>query len=325
MRPKVLVTSALFPQAERLLALETDATVHRGGEPMGYKDIREEIRNKEGLLCMLYDKIDAGVMEVAPGLRVISNMAAGLDNIEMEEATRKRVVVTHTPGILTEATADLGWALLMATARLIPQADKFSREGKFRGWRPRLFLGRDLVGKTLGIYGMGRIGTKLAKRAKGFDMKIVYYNRRPNRDAERKTGARYLSFQELLRKSDFLVITAPLTPKTRGRFGTREFREMKREAILINIGRGPIVKEGELVQALKEGSIWGAGLDVYEDEPQMEEELLECDRVVLLPHIGSATEETRARMALTAAQDLVRVLRGEAPLYSPNWGEIVSK
>ena len=169
---------------------------------------------------------------------------------------------------------------------------------------------------------MGRIGTALARRAKGFNMKIIYHNRKPNTPGEKETGARYVSFQELLRESDFLVIVTPLTEETRGRFGLEEFRQMKRDALLINIGRGPIVKERELVQALKEGLIWGAGLDVYEREPEIEEGLLELDRVVLTPHIGSATVETRGAMGLLAAKNLVRVLKGKPPLHSPNWKDL---
>ncbi len=322
-KPRVLVTwPYTFPQADELLKRETEVVYHKEERPMSRRELMETLADKEGLLCMLFDRIDGEVLDAAPRLRVVSNLGVGLDNIDIEAATRRGIVVTHTPGILTEATADLGWALLMATARLIPQAHEFTRSGKFTGLRYHLFLGKDLVGKTLGIYGMGRIGTALARRAKGFHMKIIYHNRRPNPQGEKETGARYVSFPELLRESDFLVIVAPLTPETRGRFGLEEFRQMKRDAILINIGRGPIVKEKELVQTLKEGLIWGAGLDVYEQEPQVEEGLLALDRVVLTPHIGSAAVETREAMALMAAENLVRVLKGEPPLHSPNWENI---
>ena len=322
-KPRVLVTwPYTFPQADELLKRETEAVYHKEERPMSRRELMETLADKEGLLCMLFDRIDGEVLDAAPRLRVVSNLGVGLDNIDIEAATRRGIVVTHTPGILTEATADLGWALLMATARLIPQAHEFTRSGNFTGLRYHLFLGKDLVGKTLGIYGMGRIGTALARRAKGFHMKIIYHNRRPNPQGEKETGARYVSFPELLRESDFLVIVAPLTPETRGRFGLEEFRQMKRDAILINIGRGPIVKEKELVQTLKEGLIWGAGLDVYEQEPQVEEGLLALDRVVLTPHIGSAAVETREAMALMAAENLVRVLKGEPPLHSPNWENI---
>ncbi|RLD98993.1 MAG: D-glycerate dehydrogenase [Aquificota bacterium] len=319
-KPKVLVTwPYLFPEADELLQRETEVTYHKEERPMSRQELMEALSDKEGLLCMLFDKIDGEVLDAGPHLKVVSNLGVGLDNIDIEAATQRGVVITHTPGILTEATADLGWALLMATTRLIPQAHAFTKEGRFIGLRYHIFLGKDLVGKTLGIYGMGRIGTAVARRAKGFNMKIIYHNRRPNPEGERETGARYVSFQELLKESDFLVIVAPLTPETQGRFGSEEFRQMKRDAILINIGRGPIVKEKELVQALKEGLIWGAGLDVYEREPEIEEGLLGLDRVVLSPHIGSATVETRSAMALVAAQDLVRVLKGEKPQHSPNW------
>ena len=322
-KPKVLVTwPYLFPEADELLRKETEATYHRVERPITRQELMEAIADKEGLLCMLFDRIDAEVMDAALKLKVISNLGVGLDNIDIEAATQRGIVVTHTPGVLTEATADLGWALLMATARLIPQAHNFTVEGKFKGLRYHLFLGKDLVGKTLGIYGMGRIGTALARRAKGFKMRVIYHNRHPNPQGEEITGARYVSFQELLRESDFLVIVAPLTPETQGRFGIEEFSQMKRDAILINIGRGAIVRERELVEALKGGLIWGAGLDVYEREPEIERELLELDRVVLLPHIGSATVETRTAMALMAVRDLVRVLKGEKPQHSPNWDKV---
>jgi len=322
-KPKVLVTwPYLFPEADELLRQETEATYHREERPMTRQELMEAIADKEGLLCMLFDRINGEAMDAAPRLKVISNLGVGLDNIDIEAATQRGMAVTHTPGILTEATADLGWALLMATTRLIPQAHNFTREGQFIGLRYHLFLGKDLVGKTLGIYGMGRIGTALARRTKGFKMKIIYHNRHPNPQGEEVTGARYVSFQGLLIESDFLVIVAPLTPETQGRFGVEEFRQMKKDAILINIGRGPIVKERELVEALKGGLIWGAGLDVYEREPEIEEGLLELDRVVLLPHIGSATVETRTAMALVAVRDLVRVLKGEKPQHSPNWDKI---
>ncbi len=322
-KPRVLVTwPYTFPEADELLQQETEVTYHKEERPMTRQELMKALADKEGLLCMLFDRIDREVLEAAPRLRVVSNLGVGLDNIDVEAATQRGVVVTNTPGILTEATADLGWALLMATARLIPQAHQYTKEGRFTGLRYHIFLGKDLAGKTLGIYGMGRIGTAVARRARGFNMKIIYHNRKPNPEGEKETGARYVSFQELLRESDFLVIVTPLTPETRGRFGLEEFRQMKRDAILINIGRGPIVKEKELVQALKEGLIWGAGLDVYEREPQVEEGLLELDRVVLTPHIGSATVETRSAMGLMAAENLVRVLKGERPLHSPNWEEI---
>ena len=322
-KPRVLVTwPYTFPEADELLQQETEVTYHKEERPMTRQELMKALADKEGLLCMLFDRIDREVLEAAPRLRVVSNLGVGLDNIDVEAATQRGVVVTNTPGILTEATADLGWALLMATARLIPQAHQYTKEGRFTGLRYHIFLGKDLAGKTLGIYGMGRIGTAVARRARGFNMKIIYHNRKPNPEGEKETGARYVSFQELLRESDFLVIVTPLTPETWGRFGLEEFRQMKREAILINIGRGPIVKEKELVQALKEGLIWGAGLDVYEREPQVEKGLLELDRVVLTPHIGSATVETRSAMGLMAAENLVRVLKGERPLHSPNWEEI---
>ncbi len=324
-KPKVLVTwPYLFPEADELLQQETEVAYHKEERPMTRQELMEALCDKEGLLCMLFDRIAGEVLDAGPYLKVVSNLGVGLDNIDIEAATQRGIVITHTPGILTEATADLGWVLLMATARLIPQAHNFTKNKQFKGIRYHIFLGKDLVGKTLGIYGMGRIGTALARRSRGFNMRIIYHNRKPNPEGEKETGAKYVSLQELLRKSDFLVIVAPLTPETHGRFGLEEFHQMKRDAILINIGRGPIVKEKELIQALKEGLIWGAGLDVYEKEPEIEEDLLAMNRVVLLPHIGSATIETRSAMALAAVQDLVEALKGKKPRHSPNWNKIKS-
>jgi glyoxylate reductase len=271
---------------------------------------------------MVSDRIDKKLIDSCPNLRVISNCGVGYENIDVTYATEKGIFVTNTPGVLTETTADLVWALMFSVARRIVEGDSFIREGRFKGWRPTLLMGVDVYGKTLGIYGMGRIGTAVGRRAKGFGMRVIYHNRRRNEESEREVGAMYVDFPTLLEESDFLVITAPLNDDTRGRFGLKEFRRMKRTSILINVGRGQTVREGELATALREGVILGAGLDVYEREPLVEEGLLGLKNAVLLPHLGSASRETRERMADMAVEGVDTVLRGRVPRNLVNPGVI---
>ncbi|MGC8842726.1 MAG: 2-hydroxyacid dehydrogenase, partial [bacterium] len=238
----------------------------------------------------------------------------GYDNIDVKEATRRKIMVTNTPGVLTETTADLTFALILATARRLVEADKFTRSGKWKSWGPMLFLGRDVYGATLGIIGMGRIGQAVARRAKGFNMKIIYYSRRRNEEAEKELGAEYRELHSLLKEADIITIHTPLTEETYHLIGEKELSLMKPSAILINTARGAVVDQRALFKALKEKRIFGAGLDVYEKEPiDADDPLLELDNVVVLPHIGSATVETRGRMARMAAENLLAGLRGEIP------------
>ncbi len=312
---KIVVTCPVRDQVEDILSQsDLDVLYFDSEEPVEYQQIKDAAIDAEGLLCMLYDRIDAGLIGAAPSLKVISSVSTGLNHIDLEKAKERGIVVTHTPGILTEATADLGWALLMATTRRTAEGDRFCREGRFRGWRHHLLIGQDIYNSTLGIFGMGRIGAAIARRAKGFNMRVIYHNRTKS-PYEDEVGATWVDFETLLRESDHLVISAPLTPQTEGRFGAEEFRAMKPSATLINIGRGPIVKEHELAEAINSGEIWGAGLDVYEREPEIDSLLMNTPRVVLLPHIGSASGDTRRRMARAAATDLIKVLRGEEPIY----------
>jgi glyoxylate reductase len=275
----------------------------------------EKVRGKDGILCLLTDTIDREVMEAAgPKLKVIANYAVGYNNIDVEEATRRGIMVTNTPGVLTETTADLAWALMMSVARRIVEADRFVRAGKFRGWEPMLLLGTDVYGATLGIVGFGRIGQAMARRALGFDMTVLYYDlQRASEEIEQKYRVRFTPLPELLQTSDFVSLHVPLTKDTYHLIGERELRMMKREAYLINTARGPVVDEKALVRALREGWIRGAALDVFEREPEVELELLELENVVLAPHIGSASYATRTRMAEIAAQNLVKALQGEIP------------
>lgn len=279
----------------------------------------QKVRGKHGLLTLLTDVVDGEVMDEAGGtLRVISNYATGFNNVDVPEATRRGIMVTNTPGVLTETTADLTFALILSVARRIVEGDALVRSGKFTGWDPLLLLGEDVYGKVLGIVGFGRIGKAVARRARGFDMQVLYHSRKRAPQEEKEWGVQYVDLPGLLRSADFVTLHVPLTSETYHLIGERELRMMKRSAYLINTSRGPVVDEKALVRALKEGAIRGAGLDVFENEPRIEPELLHLPNVVLLPHIGSASLSTRTRMAVVAARNLLGALRGEIPEYLVN-------
>jgi glyoxylate reductase len=254
-------------------------------------------------------------------------VAVGYDNIDVRAATERGVMVTNTPGVLTETTADLTFALLLSAARRIPEADRYSRKGEFEPWElMQPHLGVDVYGKTLGIVGMGRIGRAVARRGKGFDMRILYYDARRDEEAERELGAKFTSFDELLRESDFVSIHVPLAEETKGMFGAKEFEKMKRNAILINAARGGIVDEDALAEALKQGKILGAAIDTHQMEPKVHPELAKIERhVVLAPHLGSASGETRLKMALMAAENMIAGLKGERPPNLVNPEVLTSK
>ena len=314
MRPKVLVTRKLLPDA--LAYLEEHAWVEGGRETGGLtqRELKQRIEDKDGLFCLLVDRIDREVISAGRQLRVIANCAVGFDNIDVGYARERGILVTNTPGVLTEATADLTWALILAVARKIPQADRFAKEKRFTGWELDLFLGREVTGRRLGIIGLGRIGKAVAERARAFRMEVVYYDpKRLAEGEERGNGLNYLPLDELLSSADIVTIHASLNPETHHLLSAEKLKLMKKTAILVNVARGPIVDEAALAEALAKGELWGAGLDVYEREPEIEEGLLHLDNVVLLPHIGSATYETRSRMAMSAARNLVQGLRGERP------------
>jgi len=276
-----------------------------------HHELVEKVRGRDGILCLLTDKIDEEVLLAARGARGFANYAVGYNNIDVAKATELGMVVTNTPGVLTDATADLTWALLMAVARRVVEADRFMRQGRFKGWAPMLFLGADVTGRTLGIVGAGRIGSAVARRARGFDMKVLYFSRSAKPDLEKELGARRVGFDELLAEADFVSVHVPLTDETRHMFGAEQFKRMKKSTVFINTSRGAIHDEAALVEALRSGEIAGAGLDVYEDEPRMKPGLAELENVVLLPHIGSATLWTRSRMAVMAAENLVAIVKGE--------------
>ncbi|MCD6508898.1 MAG: D-glycerate dehydrogenase [Thermoprotei archaeon] len=315
-RPKVYVTRILpSEKAMNMLREYCDVDLNEKPEPPSREELIEHVKGKDGLLCLLTDKIDKEVMDVAPNLKVISTYSVGFDHIDIEEATKRGIYVTHTPGVLTEAVADLTWGLILAVARRVVESDKLIRQGSWKGaWSPTFMLGREVYGKTLGIIGMGRIGTAVARRAKGFNMRIIYFDKARRENVEKELGAEYKPMEEVLKEADIISLHVPLTKETHHLIGERELKMMKKTAILINTARGAVVDTDALVRALKEGWIAGAGLDVFEQEPLPEgHPLTKLDNVVLTPHIGSAAVETRARMAEMAVENLIAVLKGEEP------------
>ncbi|MCX8057303.1 MAG: D-glycerate dehydrogenase [Ignavibacteria bacterium] len=316
---KVFITS-IIPEVGIELLKKNDIEViqNKSYLPLEKEKLIKKAKDCDALLCLLSNKIDREIIDALPNLKVISNYAVGFNNIDVEYATQKGIWVTNTPDVLTDATADLAFALLLACARRIVEADKFTREGKFKMWQSDLMLGKDLKGKTVGIIGAGRIGQAFGKRAKGFEMKILYYDKKRIQKFEEETGAKFSSLSQLLKKSDFISLHTPLTKETYHLIDKKEFNLMKDGAILINTARGEVVNEKELVNALKSGKLFSAGLDVYEFEPKITKDLLKMKNVVLLPHIGSATIETRNKMAELAANNIIRVLLGKKPLTPVN-------
>jgi len=276
------------------------------------EELRANVAGCDAVLCLLTDSINASVLEAAKGCRVFANMAVGYNNVDVAAATRLGILVTNTPGVLTEATADITWTLILGVARRVAEGDREMRAGRFPGWGPLYMLGGDVTGRTLGLIGPGRIATAVAERAKGFRMPLLYHGRRPSPELD-ALGARNVSLDELFAESDFVSLHVPLTPDTKHLIDERALAKMKPTAYLINTARGPVVDEAALVRALKSGRIAGAGLDVYEEEPKMAEGLADCPNTVLLPHLGSATHATRAAMSRIAAENLVAALQGKRP------------
>lgn len=312
-RQKVLVTSDIPIEGIELLQSYYDVQVYNSNCGIKREELIKNIRDKQAVLCLLSDIIDKEVMDSANELKVISNYAVGYNNIDMAEATRRGIAITNTPDVLTNATADLAWTLLFSVARRVVEADIYTRHGNFKAWAPKLLLGQDITGKTIGIIGAGRIGRAFGKKAMAFDMEILYHNRTREESFEKECGAIWVEKEELLRRSDFVSLHCPLTPETKHLIGEKELSLMKSTSILINTSRGPVVDEIALAKALEEKRIWGAGLDVYENEPYIEEKLLKLSNVVLLPHIGSATIETRKKMSIMAAENIIAILNGDIP------------
>lgn len=313
----ILVTRRFFEQAlESLKGEGHHVEINDTSRILSKTELMERLSGKNGLICLLNDKIDSEVMGASPNLEIIANVAVGYDNIDLDAATERGIMVSNTPGVLTNTTADLAFGLLMSSARMIPAADTYSREGRYDGWElMQPHMGVDVYGKTLGIVGMGRIGRAVAERAHhGFNMEILYYDRSENKQAEYELNAERVDFGELLSRCDFITVHTPLTKETKDLFSSQEFSRMKEEAILINTARGEIVDEDSLADALKAGEIRGAALDVFEQEPQVHPELKKLTgRVVLTPHIGSASIDTRLEMARMAAENMNAGLAGEQP------------
>ncbi|RMG39610.1 MAG: D-glycerate dehydrogenase [Candidatus Dadabacteria bacterium] len=313
MKPKLFLTRELPEEGMKKLSGYFDMEYNSEDRVLSKQEIIAGISGKDALLCLLTDTIDREVIESNPNLKVISNYAVGYNNIDVKAATELGIPVCNTPGVLTETTADLAWALIMAAARRITEGDRFVRAGKFKGWGPLMLLGGDVFGKTLGIVGMGRIGLATARRAKGFGMRILYTNRSVSREAEEELRAKKVELSELLSEADIVSIHVPLTEETRHLIGEKELAAMKPSAILVNTARGPVVDESALVEALRSNRIRAAGLDVYENEPEVHPGLFELENVVLLPHLGSATIETRTKMALMAAENAIAVFERKTP------------
>lgn len=314
-RFKVFVTRKILEEGLNMLRERYDVEVSDYDGIIPREMLLEKVKGVDALVSLLTDNIDAEVMDAAgPNLKIIANYAVGYNNIDVEEATKRGIMVTNTPGVLTETTADFAWTLLMAIARRIVEADKFVREGKFRGWEPMLLLGTDVFGATLGIVGFGRIGQAMARRALGFNMRVLYYdNSRVDEQLEKELKATFVDLPTLLKESDFVTLHVPLTKQTHHLIGEKELKMMKKDAYLINTARGPVVDEKALVKALKEGWIKGAALDVFENEPEIEPELLKLDNVVLAPHIASASYATRSKMSVMVAENIIKALSGEVP------------
>jgi len=314
-RHRVYVARRLPDPAMDRLRQHVDMTVWPTDElPPPREVLLREAAVSDGLLSLLTDRIDGALLDAAPRVRVVSNYAVGYDNIDVAAATSRGVVVTNTPGVLTETVADFAITLLLAVARRVVESDRYTREGRWKSWEPLLFLGQDLYGATLGLVGLGRIGTAVAKRAHGFDMRILYHDVVRREDLEHDLGLEFTSLEDLLRRSDFISVHTPLTPQTRHLISTDQFRLMKRTAVLVNTARGPIVDPDALYRALADRQIWGAGLDVFEVEPvPADHPLLRLDNIIVAPHIASASVETRTKMALMAVDNLLAALGGQRP------------
>lgn len=322
---KVLVTGRLPNDALSCIEKNCEVVANMQDTPMSREEIVSNIGDKDGLLCMITDRIDKDLIMKAPNLKIIANYGVGFNHIDIESATENNILVTNTPGVLTDSTADLAIALMLASGRRLVEGDKRTRLGEFKYWAPMHFLGYEVTGKILGIIGCGRIGKAVARRAAGFDMKVIYYNRsRLEPSEEARLKIEYVAFTTLLGEADYISLHVPLSPQTFHLIGAEEFKQMKPTAFLINTSRGPVVDEKALVEALKTKAIQGAGLDVYENEPDLTPGLSALDNVVLLPHIGSATVETRTKMAFMAAENLLAGLRGEMPENCLNWDNVLS-
>ncbi|MFO7991136.1 MAG: D-glycerate dehydrogenase [Thermoplasmata archaeon] len=310
----VFVTRRIPENGMNKLEERYDVSVNNENRVLTKDEMIQGVKGTDAVLCLLHDTIDEDIIEAGDNLKVISNYAVGYDNIDVDVATEKNIAVTNTPGVLTHATADLAWALIMAVTRNVARGDRFVREDKFEGWDPMLMLGHEVYGRTLGIIGMGNIGSAVARRARGFDMDILYFNRSRKEEIENELGAQKVDLDALLRRSDIISLHVPLTEETQGMIGWRELEKMKETAYLINTARGEVVKEEALIDAIRSDKIAGAGVDVYSDEPYgANPGYYNLENIVLTPHLGSASYRAREGMAEMAADNLIAVLEGETP------------
>ncbi len=325
MTARVYVTRPIFDQCVERLKHEVHVEVNSDERVLSKSELISHLREADGALTLLTDIINREVLDACPRLKVVANFAVGFNNVDIEAATELGVIVTNTPGVLTETTADFAWTLLMAAARRVVEADRFARAGKFKMWGPRMFLGHDVYGKTLGLIGLGRIGQAVARRASGFNMKVVFHDAEPiPEQVLQDLRVTPVPLEELLRISDFISVHVPLLAETKHLLSDRTFAMMKPTCVVVNTSRGPVVDEKALVRALKNGKIAAAALDVFEREPEIEPELFDIDNVVIAPHIASASHETRLKMCMMAAENLLASLKGNRPLNLVNpevWGK----
>ena len=314
MKPKILVTREVFDETLAYLGETCDVESNQSDQPFDAATLAQHLKDKDGVVCCLTDRIDAAVLAASPRLKVVANIAVGYNNIDVPACTARGVMVTNTPGVLDDSTADLAFTLMLAAARRLTEAETYVRAGNWKGWHLKQMLGVDVHHATLGIIGMGRIGQQIARRAAGFKMRVLYQNRnRWPADVEKWLNAEYAPKEQLLAQSDFVVLQVPYSPATHHYIGAAELKLMKKSAILINSTRGGVVDDAALIEALKNGTIRAAGLDVFENEPQLNPGFLELKNVVLAPHVGSSTEATRRAMAMTAAKNAVAALGGAVP------------
>jgi glyoxylate reductase len=311
----VLVTRVLPERVMDRLERSCEVTVYRGPGAMPRDQLLAQVAGKAGAITLLTDRVDDEFLDAAgPGLRIVANYAVGFDNIDVEACTRRGVMASNTPEVLTETTADTAWALMMAAARRVAEGDRFLRRGEPWIWGPLMMLGQDVHGKVLGVVGFGRIGQAMARRARGFGMRVIYHDvYRPPQEVEEELGAEYRDLEDLLAEADFVTLHTNLTPETRHLINAERLRRMKRTAVLVNTSRGPVIDEAALAEALRSGEIFAAGLDVFENEPEVHPGLLELENAVVIPHLGSATVETRDAMGMLAVDNLLAALEGRRP------------
>ena len=310
----MLISKHIYGQAVDLLSGAVRLDYHDSDESLAAEDLADRAAGKDGLVCQLTDRIDSALMDAAPSVKVISNIAVGFDNIDVRAATERGIICTNTPGVLTDTTADLAFALILAAGRRLGEAERYVRAGRYKQWQVDLLTGWDIWGATLGVFGMGRIGQAVARRGRGFRMRVLYYDPlRHSATVEHELGVEYASKDEVLARSDFVTLHCALTPETHHLIGAAELQAMKSTAVLVNTSRGPVIDEAALADALAAGTIAAAGLDVFENEPAVHPKLLELENVLAVPHIASASVRTRTRMCIVAAENMLAGLTGRRP------------